>query len=211
MTRIPSEGSTTFLHLLEMTNSFISIAVDLDITLLFSSNCHGYWAKLISPPSQRHVLPGGKRAFYSTRVGKTASSQEVKTTHGSTGYFYYLSNKILIRSNSRKEGYIWLIMEEDAWCYSWVHVNGSSQLVHTLLEFEAEQGYDFPNPFLIVYIYQLEHTSQILYKLPKQHHTKTKCSNVYIQIVNQPSVISPRDSKNSKNLAQQRVRNIYIM
>lgn len=42
------------------------------------------------------------------------------------------------------------------------------------MDFEAELGYDFQSPFQIVYIYQLEHISQIFYKLPKQHHIKTK-------------------------------------
>lgn len=88
---------------------------------------------------------------------------------------------------------------------------GAPSLFTLCWNLKQSGDYDFPSPFLIAYIYQLGHTPQILYKLPKQHHMKTKCSNVYIQIVNQPSVISPKDSKNSKNLAQWRVRNIYIM
>lgn len=129
MIRIPSEGSVTLLYLLGSVKSSISITIDLAITVLFCSSCHDYWVKLISTPWWQYAIPGGKRPFYNTRLGKSASSQEVKTTHGNLGYCHHLSNKTPSRRNLRKERNHPFIMEWRAWCYSWVHGNDASGLL----------------------------------------------------------------------------------
>lgn len=143
MTRIPSEGSVTLLYLLGSVKSSVSITIDLAITVLFCSSCHDYWFKWISTPWWQYAIPGGKRPFYNTRLGKSASSQEVKTTHGNLGYCHHLSNKTPSRRNLRKERDHPFIMEWRAWCYSWVHGNGHFWLAHGLVGFKAEPGYDF--------------------------------------------------------------------
>lgn len=143
MTKIPSEGSVTLLYLLGSVKSSIP---------MFCSNCHDYWVKLISTPWWQYVLPGGKRPFYNTRLGESAFSQEVKTTHGHLGYFHHLSNKTASRSNLREERDNWLTMEWRAWRYGWVHSNENFWLAHNLADFEAELRYDFQTPSLGVYI-----------------------------------------------------------
>lgn len=178
MSRIPNEGSVTRLYLLGSVNGSISITTDLVVTVLFCSSYHGYWSKLIPTPKWHHAIRGGKRPLCNTRLGKSASSQKVKMTHGNPGYFSHLCDKTPHQSSLRKEGYNWFIMEWRAWCYSWGLGNGSFWLVHNLVDFEAELGYDFPIPSLGAYSYQLEHTSPIFHKLPEHHHhMRSKCSN----------------------------------
>lgn len=98
------------------------------------------------------IIPGGKIPFYNTRLRKSASSQEAKTTDGNLGYLHHLSNKTPSRSNLRKERDNWFIMEWRAGHYSWVRGNGRFWLAHSLVGFEAELGYDFQTPSLGVFI-----------------------------------------------------------
>lgn len=94
----------------------------------------------------------GKDHSITPGLEKSASSQEVKTTHGDLGYFHHLSNKTPNRCNLRKERDHRFIIEWRAWCYSWVHGNGCFWLAHSLVGLEAELGYDFQTPSLGVYI-----------------------------------------------------------